>query len=85
MITKEVTKVYCIKDLNSYYKYNFYKGHYYRVMVNEAKYSDVRIFDDMDNALDFYLTSDFNSYLISDYFLTEKEQRKEKLKKLNNL
>jgi hypothetical protein len=83
MITEGVTKVYCIQNLCSYYKYDFYKGHYYKVLVREGKYSDIIIYDDNNNIFGFYINSDFNSYLVSDYFLTEKEQRKYKLKKLN--
>ena len=83
MITEGITQVYCIEDYSVNYKFNFYKGYYYKVIVKKAKYSDVRIYDDYDNALSFYLTSDFNAYFIKNHFLTEKELRKEKLKKLN--
>lgn len=85
MITKGVTEVYCIENYSVEYRYTFHKGQYYKVRVHESKYSDIRIFDNFDNALEFYLTSDFNTYFVKDHFLTKQELRKAKLKKISNV
>jgi len=84
MITKETIKVYCIKDYSNR-TCSFYKNNYYKVQIQKNVLSDVRIFDDLNRGLYFYFPSIYNTSIINEHFITEKELRKLKLDKLNSL
>jgi hypothetical protein len=80
-------KVYCI---NTYTKehifvdsFTFIKGKYYDIIYTNDNY--IHIFDDDNNLLKYVAGSIFDTEISHRYFMTTKQLRKEKLKKLNNI
>jgi len=84
MITQKTTKLYCVKDYSYNNKCSFHKDNYYRVNINPALYSEVRIYDYFNRELYFYVPSYFNTTIINNHFITKQELRKLKLEKLND-
>ena len=75
-------KVYCIKTLKHYNLTFFNKGKVY--IIAQVRYGNIRISDDVSGSSEFNLLEpNKDEYKFHEYFITQKEYRKQKLKKIN--
>lgn len=74
-------KVYCIKTLSHYSLKFFTKGKEYTIA--HSRYGNIRITDDVSGSSEFNLLEPNNDqYKFNEYFITNKEYRKQKLLKI---
>lgn len=84
----ESTLVYCIKNdlfLFNFTQCKFIENHYYKLTHDEEKINPLSICDEKGLSFDFHPDSYFNKNIRNSYFMSLKECRKIKLKKLNEI